>query len=306
MSSSPQEPLEVTDGASVVRRLVAGRFHVSLAEFDGRHRIDSHFHERACVSLILSGRFVQRFPNAEYECPPGALLAKPPGERHDDRWCGARTRHVIVEPHPGAHDELGPLAPTVETVGFRVDPWALGIGRRMAAELRHPDDVTELALEALALELLLRLHRGEDVEETGSPPRWLARVRESLHDRHGESLRIGHLAAEAGVHPTQLTRSFRAHYGTTPAAYLREVRLQAAMDDLAHGEGSLSRVALRHGFADQSHLTRWLKRSTGLTPAVYRAVSGRASGGPSRGRARGDLRETEEGAGDGDGRAGPP
>lgn len=280
----------MTDGAAIIQRLDAGRFRVSLAEFDGGHRIASHFHERACVSLILCGRFVQRFPNAEYTCPPGGLLAKPPGERHDDRWCGVRTRHVIVEPDPEAHTAaLGPLAHTVESIGFRVDPWALGLGRRMAAELREPDDVTELALEALALELLLRLHRGDDVEEVGAPPRWLAGVRESLHDRHCESLRIGDLAAESGVHPTQLTRLFRAHYGTTPAAYLREVRLQAAMDDLARGEASISRVALRHGFADQSHLTRWLKRSTGLTPAVYRAVAGRESGGSSLGGANGDL-----------------
>lgn len=273
MQTNVEGPLAVTDGAAVIRRLEAGRFRVSLAEFAGSHRIPSHFHERACVSLILSGRFVQRFRGAEYTCPPGGLLAKPPGERHDDRWCGVRTRHVIVEPDPTSHATLGPLVDTVETIGFRLDPWALGLGRRMAAELARPDDVTALALEALALELLLRLHRGDGTEEEGSPPEWLERVRSILHDRHGASLRMSDLADEAGVHPTQLTRLFRSHYGTTPAAYLREVRLQAAMDDLAAGEPSLSRVAARHGFSDQSHLTRWLKRTTGLTPAVYRAVT---------------------------------
>jgi AraC family transcriptional regulator len=264
---------DVTRGGSVLARRELGRFRVSLAEFDAGYRIPSHYHGRACVSLILAGRFVQRFPGTEYDNPPGGLLVKPPEERHDDRWCGAPTRHVIVEPDPERHDELGPLAGVVERVGFRLDPWALGIGRRMEAELRAPDDVSDLALESLALELLVRLHRGAAHQAGAEPPAWLERVRTCLDDRHGDSLRLEDLAAEAGVHASQLSRLFRAHYGTSPGAYLRRVRLRSAMDDLAAGRGSLAQVAHRHGFSDQSHLTRWLKRTTGVTPAVYRTLA---------------------------------
>lgn len=279
----------MTQGAPRTRRREVGRFRVSLAEFDGSLRIPSHYHDRACVSLVLEGRFVQRFPGAEYPCPPGGLLAKPPGERHDDRWCGVRTVHMIVEPDPEGHESLGPLADVVESVAYRLDPWALGLGRRMARELHDPDDVSDLALEALALELLLQLRRGQPAtagrdagEQHGGPPRWLQRVRECLHDRHGESLRLQHLASEAGVHPSRLSRAFREHYGTTPAQYLRSVRLRAAVDDLREGRRSLSEIAHRRGFADQSHLTRWLKRTTGLTPGIYRRTRPDPPGG-SRG-----------------------
>lgn len=284
MSSSPDQALEVTDGARTLGRREVGRFRVSLADFDGKHRILSHFHQRACVSVVLLGQFVQRFGGSEYVCPPGGLLAKPPGERHDDRWCGVRTRHVILEPDAEAHASLGPLAESVEQIGYRLDPWALGLGRRIEQEFLEPDGVTDLALEGLALELLVRLHRRSSVDPPpGGPPRWLERARECLNDQYAERFRLGDLAADAGVHPAQLTRHFRRYYGTTPSDYLRQLRLRAAMSDLARaGSGSLSRIAWRHGFADQSHLTRLLKRSTGLTPAAYRAAA-TGSGRPGSG-----------------------
>ena len=275
MKGSPDHALAVTAGARTIDRREVGRFRVSLAEFDGKHRISSHFHERACVSVVLHGQFVQRFGGSEYVCPPGGLLAKPPGERHDDRWCGVRTRHVILEPDPDAHSSLGPLSESVERIGYRLDPWALGLGRRIEREIVEPDDITDLALEALALELLVRLHRRSASDPpAGQPPRWLERARECLDDRYAERLRLGELAESAGVHPAQLTRHFRRYYGTTPSAYVRQLRLRAAMADLAHAHtGSLSSIAWRHGFADQSHLTRQLKRATGLTPAAYRSAA---------------------------------
>ncbi|HSE40590.1 MAG TPA: AraC family transcriptional regulator [Acidobacteriota bacterium] len=44
------------------------------------------------------------------------------------------------------------------------------------------------------------------------------------------------------------------------------------MTDFAflNSNDSLSEIALRSGFADQSHLTRSFKRETGWTPAAYR------------------------------------
>lgn len=275
MKASRQLPLDVTSGARTIDQREVGRFRVSLADFDGTHRIASHFHERACVSVVLHGQFVQRFGGREYVCPPGGLLAKPPVERHDDRWCGVRTRHVILEPDPEAHPSLGPLSESVERIGYRLDPWALGLGRRIERELLEPDDVIDLALEGLALELLVRLHRraGGD-SPAGRPPRWLERARECLEDRYAERLRLGDLAEAAGVHAAQLTRHFRRYYGTTPSSYLRQLRLRAAMAELAHEHTrSLSRIAWRHGFSDQSHLTRQLKRATGLTPAAYRSAA---------------------------------
>lgn len=47
-------------------------------------------------------------------------------------------------------------------------------------------------------------------------------------------------------------------------------RLRAAADRLASTDLPLARIACETGFADQAHLTRALRRETGLTPAALR------------------------------------
>jgi AraC family transcriptional regulator len=83
-----------------------------------------------------------------------------------------------------------------------------------------------------------------------------------------------------------VSRTFGAVHGRTLGQYVRELRLEAAQAELAQGARPLAEVALRAGFSDQSHLTRALKRATGLTPARYRSL------------ARGGERDPASGPGD--------
>jgi len=46
---------------------------------------------------------------------------------------------------------------------------------------------------------------------------------------------------------------------------------------LETGDEGISAIALRAGFADQSHFTRTFKRHTGLTPQAYRRTFGNLS-----------------------------
>jgi AraC family transcriptional regulator len=79
------------------------------------------------------------------------------------------------------------------------------------------------------------------------------------------------LADELGRHPAYLARAFRAAYGRPVGTYLREVRVRRAAELLGGTETAIAEVALRVGFVDQSHLTRWFVRLVGLSPAAYRA-----------------------------------
>jgi len=65
---------------------------------------------------------------------------------------------------------------------------------------------------------------------------------------------------------------FRARVGLTPKQFARLTRLQATLRALDCGDGSIAEVASDAGFADQAHVTRELRRVTGLTPARLRAA----------------------------------
>jgi AraC-like DNA-binding protein len=105
-----------------------------------------------------------------------------------------------------------------------------------------------------------------------APPRAgaLSLVRDLLHDRFADDLSAGDLASAVGMSRFQVCRQFREAYGVPPSAYLRQLRLREARRRLAAGE-AIADVAVTSGFADQSHLTRWFRRSYGITPGVYRA-----------------------------------
>jgi AraC family transcriptional regulator len=104
-------------------------------------------------------------------------------------------------------------------------------------------------------------------------PRWMDRVHDHIHERFLEPMRTEDLAQLAGVHPVHLARTFRARYRTTLGAYVRGLRLDWAARRLESGEEPISEIALRAGFADQSHFTRAFRSRLGVTPARYRQIA---------------------------------
>lgn len=79
------------------------------------------------------------------------------------------------------------------------------------------------------------------------------------------------LAAQLNVSVRQLTRLF-AEEGTSPGAYLRERRLQAARRCLMHrGDLGISEVAHRYAFSDASHFSRCFRERFGMSPRDYRS-----------------------------------
>ena len=87
-----------------------------------------------------------------------------------------------------------------------------------------------------------------------------------------EKITMDELAADAGISRFRLTRAFVAAHGLPPHAYLLSVRLNAARQRLAAGEGAAD-VAASCGFTDQAHLTREFRRRFGTTPGTYRAAA---------------------------------
>ncbi|PSB17325.1 AraC family transcriptional regulator [Phormidesmis priestleyi ULC007] len=59
---------------------------------------------------------------------------------------------------------------------------------------------------------------------------------------------------------------FKQQRGITPHQYILHCRIEKAKQLFQHSELTIAEIAIRTGFCDQSHLTRSLKRITGMTP----------------------------------------
>jgi AraC-like DNA-binding protein len=89
-----------------------------------------------------------------------------------------------------------------------------------------------------------------------------------IHENHAEPITLRDLKLLSNRTIFQIIRAFRREVGVTPHAYLIAVRTDRAADLLRRG-GSIAATAAEAGFADQSHLSRHLKKRYGATPREF-------------------------------------
>ena len=83
------------------------------------------------------------------------------------------------------------------------------------------------------------------------------------------ALSVSSLAQDAGISEVYFRREFSSAVGTTPAAYIKNVRIENAKAYLRTGLFSVTEVALKCGFDSISYFSHEFHRATGLTPREY-------------------------------------
>jgi AraC family transcriptional regulator len=94
----------------------------------------------------------------------------------------------------------------------------------------------------------------------------LQRLRDYIMAHLDEPIEVAALAGIAGRSEFHFTRVFRRSVGMTPHRYVVHQRLQHAVALLRDGRSGLAEIAALTGFADQSHLSRWVRRVHGVSP----------------------------------------
>lgn len=98
----------------------------------------------------------------------------------------------------------------------------------------------------------------------------------SLIQSQGEgNIRLSELSDQVGLNPRYLIRLFTKEVGLPPHAFFVNNKIHAAKRLIAYG-GSLSEIAFRTGFSDQSHLTRVFRSHLGVTPGQYARIAAAA------------------------------
>jgi AraC family transcriptional regulator len=95
----------------------------------------------------------------------------------------------------------------------------------------------------------------------------LQKIRDYVHAHLDQPIEVTDLAAIAGRSAFHFTRVFARSVGMTPYRYVVHLRLQAALRRVRERQMSLAEIAADTGFADQSHLSRWIRRVHGVAPS---------------------------------------
>jgi transcriptional regulator GlxA family with amidase domain len=91
-----------------------------------------------------------------------------------------------------------------------------------------------------------------------------------LSDNLDGDLCVDALATRVGMSPRNFARTFRRETGTTPAAYVEQLRIEAARQLLETTDLTVSAVARQVGIRHAETLHRAFRRRVGTTPELYR------------------------------------
>jgi AraC-like DNA-binding protein len=117
-------------------------------------------------------------------------------------------------------------------------------------------------------QLLGLAERAPREEKVGNEPGAVARAKAYLHTHFHAPITLNDLVDVAGLSRFHLLRTFARYVGLPPHAYQIHLRVERALRLLRTGMPP-SLVASAVGFADQSHLTRHMRRVAHVTPARY-------------------------------------
>ena len=90
------------------------------------------------------------------------------------------------------------------------------------------------------------------------------RLRDYIFAHIDEPIEVDKLASLAGRSRFHFSRVFTRSVGLTPHRYVVYLRVQRATELVRDGQLGLAEIAARTGFADQSHLSRWVRRVHGI------------------------------------------
>lgn len=153
-------------------------------------------------------------------------------------------------------------------------------GIDLALALVEEDFGPQVAL-SVARMLVVYLKRAGGQEQYSEPLRFQTRSEDRFSELAAwmaghlhEDLSVETLAARACVSGRQFARRFKRSFGTTPAAFVEDLRLNESRRLLASGTSPVESVAGTVGFRSSDSFRRAFERRFGITPTGYRSRFG--------------------------------
>jgi len=264
---------EVSEEAQIVGKRDVGGFSLIEAWFPAGLHVPHHGHEKACFGSILRGACTEVYIGKTREYKPLSLEFLPPHHTHSVTYGIRPTLTFGVHIPNAVLTELidQSLFQNVARYFYRDGPLSLLVAR-LYEEFKRDDPLAPLAIEGLVFEMLaVSLRKNADLSSGTKPPAWLEQAREILHAHFLDNLSVQTIAQIVGVHAVHLCREFRRHYSSTLGAYVRQLRIEYACQEILKTNKSFAEIAVASGFSDQSHFSRTFKRIAGVTPASFRA-----------------------------------
>ncbi|RAP40554.1 AraC family transcriptional regulator [Rhodovulum viride] len=142
---------------------------------------------------------------------------------------------------------------------------------RLLSVAARPQDIPVLApmIRREIVWQLLNGPQGARLRQIGMADSRLARIGRAIgwiRENYAETLRVGHLAALAGMSPATFHRHFKEATAMTPVQFQKSLRLQEARRLLLTRSGDVAGIGYRIGYDSPSQFSREYRRHFGEPP----------------------------------------
>lgn len=236
---------------------------------------EPHRHDTYAIGITTAGVQTFLYRGMRRVSLPGQLVILHPDETHDgaagtDDGFGYRVVYIAPELIRDALNG-GALPFVADPVQKRTRATRLLVS--LFTDIDEPvSDLARVDIAATIADALRTFSGRPDNRRTTIDVRAVELAREYLVAHAREPTPASALEHITGTDRFTLARHFRRAFGTSPDRYRTMRRLALARTAIESGL-PLAQAAAQTGFADQSHMTRQFKRTYGLTPARWTALT---------------------------------
>lgn len=266
-------PTPTMHGSPGIVLINAGSWSAPVGRDYPRHvhsHWEIHYYRLGTVTAVIDGR--------EHPVRPGMVTAVPPGAWHGEIARTAYENSWVQIDAPDGHPWPLTCADDEDTsIGQTI--------RSLIREKQSPAADREEMQRLLLAQLDIQLRRTHEEAALSRTERLVREAEWTMNERIGQPVSITEIAELLGVSTSRLRSAFADCRNESPLATLHRIRadhavwlIQAASTSAA----SLEAIAYSCGYDSASHLSRHVRRRTGMTPGQVRAggyQAGRSSAG---------------------------
>jgi len=224
-----------------------------------------HTHNSFNITLVLEQSFTTRLSDHEYMASPGAIVITNPVEVHAticDNKSGSSFFTFYVSP-----DVLTTLNSKRPVLFYNKIISDQHLFRQLQAISRE-DYTSGNNIEKKLVHTLQQLVSGY-ANDTNTPDNKKRLFHSFLEETDLEKFSLENTASKFGLDKYKFLRLFKQETGLTPNNYIILKRIEKCKELLLTQDDLLD-IAIQTGFYDATHLCKYFKKITGITPLAYR------------------------------------
>lgn len=224
-----------------------------------------HQHTNWELVYYRQGSILSIINGIEYMAHPGVVLLTPPGEAHSDIGKSDYANYFIgleIEADPG-----GLSRRVIDDAQHGLRDCCRNIVNELAGQDQRREEMLRVYADQLRI-LLERAHQRKQYDEGFMVT--LHQIVAYMSEHISESIRIQDIADKHHCAVSTMRDWFYKVYDCSPQHYLSRLRFDQARQLIGYSDLKLAAVARTCGFDSISHLSRSIKKRTGMSPGALR------------------------------------